>query len=80
MELNIDNQKFNIIKLDGESDKIFQERLEFIKKVYQDKKDFKEAVNLSKIWLNFKYNQCRYQQEVFIKLKKYLVKENDVFV
>ena len=80
MELNIDNQKFNIIKLDDESDKIFQERLEFIKKVYQDKKDFKEAVNLSKIWLNFKYNQCRYQQEVFIKLKKYLVKENGVFV
>lgn len=80
MELNIDNQKFNIIKLDGESEKIFQERLEFIKKVYQDKKDFKEAVNLSKIWLNFKYNQCRYQQEVFIKLKKYLVKENELTI
>lgn len=80
MELNIDNQKFNIIKLDGESEKIFQERLEFIKKVYQDKKDFKEAVNLSKIWLNFTYNQCRYQQEVFTKLKKYLVKENELTI
>ena len=80
MELQIESNKFTIIKLDGESDKIFNERIEFIKKVYQDQKDFKEAVNLSKIWLNFKYNQCRYQQEVFIKLKKYLVKENELTI
>lgn len=79
MELQIESNKFTIIKLDGESDKIFNERIEFIKKVYQDQKDFKEAVNLSKIWLNFKYNGCRYQHEVFKKLKKY-IESNEIIV
>jgi len=72
MELNINDEKFVIHKLDAESNKIFTERIEFIKKVYQNTKDFKEAINLSKIWINFKYNECRYQPAVFGKLKKYL--------
>ena len=72
MELNIDNNKFTIDRLYGESNKVFNERLEFVKEVYQDTKNSKEAINLSKIWVNFKYNQCRYSPQVYGKLKKYL--------
>ena len=59
-------------RMDGESDKIFNERVEFIKSVLSDNKELKEALNLSKIWMNYKYNSCRYQPEVFNKIKKYL--------
>ena len=72
MELSIDSNKITIDRLDGESNKIFNERIEFIKKVYQDNKNIKEAINLSKIWVNFKYNQCRYTPQVYGKLKPYL--------
>tara|TARA_B100001093_G_scaffold518590_1_gene603986 strand:- start:4917 stop:5126 length:210 start_codon:yes stop_codon:yes gene_type:complete len=59
-------------RMDGESDKIFNGRVEFIKSVLSDNKELKEALNLSKIWMNYKYNNCRYQPEVFNKIKKYL--------
>lgn len=59
-------------RMDGESDKIFNERVEFINSVLSDNKELKEALNLSKIWMNYKYNNCRYQPEVFNKIKKYL--------
>jgi|TARA_A100001015_G_C14666315_1_gene585073 TATA-box binding protein (TBP) (component of TFIID and TFIIIB) len=73
MELNINSSKeFTVEKMDSESEKIYQERLDFIKLVYKDNKNFKESVNLSKVWMNFKFNNCRYQPEVFYKLKKYL--------
>ena len=72
MELQINEDKFFIEKLDGESQKIFDERIEFIKKVYKDNKNFKEAINFSKVWVNFIHNDCRYSPEVFRKLKKYL--------
>tara|TARA_Y100000589_G_C26741956_1_gene462078 strand:- start:40 stop:255 length:216 start_codon:yes stop_codon:yes gene_type:complete len=61
-----------IEKIEGESNKVYQERLEFIKKVNSDISDMKEAIRLSKIWVNFKYNNCRYTPEVFSKIKPYL--------
>ena len=72
MELSLNNEKLVIDKFDGESQKIFDERIEFIKTVYNDTKNFKEAINMSKIWVNFKYNNCRYAPEIFMKLKKYI--------
>ncbi len=72
MELNIDGNKFYVYRFDNESKKVFNERIEFIKKVYSATQSSKEAVNLSKVWLNFKFNDCRYQSSVFYKLKKYL--------
>lgn len=62
----------NIPRLDSESNNVYQERLIFINKVLEDKIELKEAVRLSKIWLNFKYNNCRYSHEVYNNLKKYL--------
>ena len=64
--------KDTLERMDGESDKIFNERVEFIKKVLDDNKSLKEAINLSKVWMNYTYNNCRYQPEVFFKLKSYL--------
>ena len=61
-----------IEKLVGESNKLYNERLEFIEKVNNDINDLKEAIRLSKIWVNFKYNKCRYTSEVFLKIKPYL--------
>ena len=72
MEISVDDSKFFVDRYDNESNKVFNERIEFIKKVYNDKKNSKEAINLSKIWLNYTYNQCRYQSSVFYKIKKYL--------
>jgi len=63
-----------IEKLVGESNKVYNERMEFIEKVNSDIKDMKEAIRLSKIWVNFKYNNCRYTPEVFSKIKPYLDK------
>lgn len=72
MELNINNENFIVDKFDDESDKIYNERIDFVKKVYNDTKNFKEAINLSKIWLNFIYRDCRYNPEVYKKLNKYI--------
>jgi len=72
MELCIDDTKFTVSRFDNESNKVFNERVEFIKKVFNDTKNIKESINLSKIWLNYTYNQCRYQPNIFYKLKKYL--------
>ena len=72
MEINIDDNKIFVDRFDNESNKVFDERIDFIKKVYQNTKNSKEAINLSKIWVNYKYNGCRYQPSVFQKIKKYL--------
>ena len=61
-----------IEQLIGESNKVYNERMEFIEKVNSEIKDMKEAIRLSKIWVNFKYNNCRYTPEVFLKIKFYL--------
>ena len=61
-----------IEKFESESKNIYQERINFIKKVYNDKKNIKEAIRLSKIWMNFKYKGCRYSPEVYQKIKIYL--------
>ena len=61
-----------VYRFKNESNKIYTERLEFIKKVFNDTHNSKEAINLSKIWLNYKYNSCKYQPSVYYKIKKYL--------
>ena len=69
MENNTNNK---IERFDGESDLVFNERLEFINKVNSKLNNMKEAIRLSKIWVNFKYNNCRYEPAVFYKIKEYL--------
>lgn len=70
MESSIND--INIERLDGESNKKYHERIEFIKKVNNDTKNLKESIRLSKIWVNFKYNNCKYSPDVYNLIKKYL--------
>ena len=70
MESSINTSE--IYRFDGESDKIFNERIDFIKKVFKDTNNLKESIRLSKVWVNFTYNKCKYDSNVYYKLRKYL--------
>jgi TATA-box binding protein (TBP) (component of TFIID and TFIIIB) len=61
-----------IHKLDAESDKIYKERCCIIETINNDIDNLKESIRLSKIWVNFKYNKCRYTPEVYRMIKKYI--------
>jgi len=61
-----------IKKLDAESDKIYKERCDIIETINNDIDNLKESIRLSKIWVNFKYNKCRYTPEVYRMIKKYI--------
>ena len=55
-----------------ESNKIFDDRIKFIERVYSNTNDLKESIRLSKIYINYKYRDCRYSSDVFLKIKPYL--------
>ena len=55
-----------------ESNKIFDDRIKFIERVYSDTNDLKESIRLSKIYVNYKYRDCKYSSDVFLKIKSYL--------
>lgn len=55
-----------------ESNKLFNDRIKFIEKVYSNTNDLKESIRLSKIYINYKYKDCRYSPDVFLKIKPYL--------
>tara|TARA_E500000178_G_C16879381_1_gene688256 strand:- start:848 stop:1069 length:222 start_codon:yes stop_codon:yes gene_type:complete len=61
-----------IDRMPDESDKIFNDRIEFIKRANQDLNDIKESVRLSKVYINYKYKKCKYSQDLFFKIKNYL--------
>jgi|TARA_Y100000991_G_scaffold212550_1_gene196857 TATA-box binding protein (TBP) (component of TFIID and TFIIIB) len=61
-----------IERLPDESNKIFDERIKFIEKVYSNTNDLKESIRLSKIYMNYKFKDCKYSPDVFFKIKPYL--------
>lgn len=75
MDLNIEilyqNKKKIITKYTFESNKRFNERLLFIKKLENDDIEWKEAVKLSKIWYNIIYNKCKYNRVLYSLIIKY---------
>lgn len=62
----------NIKKLDTETQSIYEKRLEFIEKINLKIDNLDEAIKLSKIWFNVKYNKCYYDVSLFNKIKNYL--------
>lgn len=62
----------NIKKLDTETQSIYEKRLEFIEKINLKIDNLDEAIKLSKIWFNVKYNNCYYDVSLFNKIKNYL--------
>lgn len=61
-----------IERMPDESDKVFNDRIEFISRANQDLNNIKESVRLSKVYINFKYKKCKYPQDLFFKIKNYL--------
>ena len=62
------NKTETIIKFYSESESIFNERINFIKKVEKKKIKFKEALKYSKIWSNIKFKECKYNKKVYLKV------------
>lgn len=62
------NKTETIIKFYSESESIFNQRINFIKKVEKKKIKFKEALKYSKIWSNIKFKECKYNKKVYLKV------------
>ena len=62
----------NIKKLDTETPSIYEKRLEIIEKINFEIDNLEEAIKLSNIWYNVKYNKCYYDVSLFNKIKSYL--------
>jgi len=71
ISLNYLGQNVNILKFISESNSQFNKRLEFIKKMENEKVIWKEAHRLSKIWYCNKFKKCKYSNEIYQTIKKY---------
>jgi hypothetical protein len=60
-----------IIKFNYESNKRFNQRLTFIKILEKNNFKWKDALKLSKVWYNIKFNSCKYQSELYNQYLKY---------
>ena len=75
MSIEYKGKKYKLFRDISESDKIFQERVDFINFVNSNKTinkniDWKNIVKYSKIHINIKYLHCKYPQYVYQKVKK----------
>jgi hypothetical protein len=61
-----------IVKFFSESNEIFNDRIELLKKLEKEKIPWKDALKLSKIYINTKYKKCRYCPILYHSIKKYL--------
>lgn len=68
IKYNGENKK--IKKFISESEFIFNEKLNFIKKLEDKNIDFKHVEKYSKIWVNIKFKKCKYNKKIYIFLKK----------
>jgi hypothetical protein len=63
------NNEEKITKFNSESNKRFNERIQFIRKLEQHKLKWKDANKLGKIWYNIKYKNMKYMPQIY---KQYL--------
>ena len=70
-EITYNNQKYKLKRFFSEPINRFNLRVEFINKLSLSKLAWKDAVKCSKIWSNLKYKKCKYNQKVFLRVKKY---------
>jgi hypothetical protein len=66
------NKEEKIIQFFSESDEIFNDRLTFLKKLESESISWKEAIKLSKIYVNVKYKKCKYSPQIYYLVKKYI--------
>jgi len=70
--IKFNNKNETIIQFFSESDEQFNSRLELLKKLEEDNINWKEALKISKIYLNIKFKNCKYTPQVYYMIKKYL--------
>ena len=61
-----------VTKFFSESDEIFNDRLDVLKKLEEKKTPFKDALKLTKIYINVKYKKCRYDYLLYNAIKHYI--------
>jgi len=66
------NKSESIVKFFTESDEIFNLRLELLKKLELEKIPYKDALKLTKIYINVKYKKCKYNPQLYHSIKKYI--------
>ena len=71
-EISYLNETVEIIQFLSESNEQFVKRLEFIKKLENNKISWNTSLVLSKIYYNYIFKKCRYTPGVFNMIKKYL--------
>jgi hypothetical protein len=64
----MDNQ--TIEQMVTESQNRYNKRLIFIKRCNEKKYTLKESIVLSKFWYNITFNKCKYNKEIYEKIKK----------
>jgi hypothetical protein len=67
------NNQEKLTKFFTESNLVFNQRIEIIRLMEKDNIKWKEAHKLSKIWYNIKFNNAKYNSDLY---KKYLHYEN----
>jgi hypothetical protein len=77
METQIENITYlnkteSIVKFFAESDEIFNARIELLKKLELEKISYKDALKLTKIYINVKYKKCKYNPQLYYLIKKYI--------
>lgn len=68
-ELSYRGKQEKIIQFISESNKVFDKRVEFIRKMETKNIDWKEASRLSRIWYCINYKNCRYNPIIYNKIK-----------
>lgn len=64
INIEYNNNNYNILKLLSESNNQFKLRLEYIKKLEKNNIDIKEVNNLSMIWYYIKFKNCKYSYDI----------------
>lgn len=60
-----------IVKFLSESDEIFNNRMDLLKKLEIEKIPFKDALKLTKVYTNVKYKNCKYNSQLYNLIKNY---------
>jgi hypothetical protein len=63
--------ELNVQRFDDESDEVYNYRVNYIKKEY-DNLELKILIKNSKILANMKFKNCRYHPKIFNNLKKFI--------
>ena len=63
--------ELNVQRFDDESDEVYNYRVNYIKKEY-DNLELKILIKNSKILANMKFKNCRYPPKIFNNLKKFI--------